>query len=418
MKQHKNIYHIVKANLCVGCGICEDVCAKHCIQIKLIKGQNIPSLSEKECNQCGLCLQVCPGKGFQITQQTQKLFGNELQIHKDNHLGYTLANYAGYSTDHEIRYHGASGGLVTGLLSYLLRKKIIDGAVVVGFKKENPFSPSTYIARTEEEIIQSRSSKYCAISYEGIASEILQKEGKYVVVGLPCHIQAFRNYERISKKLKERVIGHFALYCSATKNQDSLHYMMKRYGVDEHSVASFTYRDEGCMGSMIAKDENGKVLLKKSYLSYYIPLHGFFNLSRCSLCVDHYGELADVSLGDLQIDKYKEDQIGISSMIIRTNKWHEIIKKAVRDSAIKIESIDDELLKSSQMYAYKHKKGPGIRAAFTIRKKLGLSTPDYDIELKGYYNYKFVLRELMNYACRFIGRHPSLWFIIQLLDRK
>ena len=79
---------------------------------------------------------------------------------------------------------------------------------------------------------------------------------------------------------------------------------------------------------------------------------------------------------------------------------------------------DDELLKSSQMYAYKHKKGPGIRAAFTIRKKLGLSTPDYDIELKGYYNYKFVLRELMNYACRFIGRHPSLWFIIQLLDRK
>lgn len=68
-------------------------------------------------------------------------------------------------------------------------------------------SPRTYIARNRDEIIAARSSKYCVVSYEGIVNEIKQNEGKYVIVGLPCHIQSFRKFCSISKIVKERIIG-------------------------------------------------------------------------------------------------------------------------------------------------------------------------------------------------------------------
>ncbi len=50
------------------------------------------------------------------------------------------------------RMAGASGGLTTGLLVYLLEKKEIDGAIVVDMDPEKGYLTKGFLATTVEEI--------------------------------------------------------------------------------------------------------------------------------------------------------------------------------------------------------------------------------------------------------------------------
>lgn len=412
---NKNISYTTKNDLCVGCGLCSDACAKDCISISNKKGRYIPQINKEKCNNCGFCLKICPGIGIPIHSYEKELYQTE-NLKYDNHIGYFHKCYAAHSNNQEIRYHCASGGMVTQFIIYLLEKKHIDGAIIVKFDKKNPMLPKAFIAREKKEVINGKSSKYCVVSHEGIVKKILSENGRYVIVGLPCLIHGFRKYEKNSKKLKERIIGHFALLCSATKNLKSQNYILNRYKVNINEVTSFSYRDEGCLGHMMFKNNN-EVLFKKDYISYFKPLRGFFNPARCALCVDHYGELSDISFGDLHVGEYMKDKIGINSIITRSLKWDSLLKKAQEEKELTLKEIESETLKQSQLYAYKHKKGPGVVAAYKVRKYIGMKNPNYDITFNQPLRFKFIIREMCNYVCRFIGNHESLWFIIKFLDR-
>lgn len=340
MAKQKNISSVVHDGLCMGCGICQDSCSKQAIHFEIKNGKNRPVVDDTKCNECGLCLKNCAGKGIDIQQRQQELFKDD-GIKTDRLIGRYLACYEGWSLNHEIRYRGASGGMVTQMLIFLLEQGLIDGAVVTGFQKDNPLRPNVYIARSKEEIFEGRSSKYCVVSFAGIASEIVKTPGKYVIVGLPCHIQAFRKYEASNKIFKERIFGYFAIYCSATKSYNSIDYMMWRYRIDTKDVSKFTYRDEGCMGYMRILDRKGDEIFRKKCLSYYIPLHGFFNTSRCSLCIDHYGELADMCFGDIKTGEDTEETIGESSFIVRNPKFKDLVEKAAEKNVIFKKEITD-----------------------------------------------------------------------------
>ena len=42
--------------------------------------------------------------------------------------------------------------------------------------------------------------------------EILEHDGKYAVVGLPCHIHGLRKAQELNKKLRERIVFSFAFF--------------------------------------------------------------------------------------------------------------------------------------------------------------------------------------------------------------
>ena len=251
----ENVSKTVIKMLCLGCGVCQDVCPKHCISI-VHNRTNYPAVDENTCVECGKCLKSCAGLGIEILSRSRKLFSEEC-CKENTYLGRYLNCYKGYSNDYEIRYHSASGGCLSQFLIWLLEKEIIDGAVVTRFKKDAPMTPEPFVAKTKDEILSGKSSKYCVVSMEGILTEIKQKEGRYVVVGLPCHIHAIRKCMDIDKQLRERVVGCFAIYCSSNKTMDSQKYLQYRYGVDKKQLRSFAYRDNGCLGSMYFRDRDG-----------------------------------------------------------------------------------------------------------------------------------------------------------------
>lgn len=412
----KNVAQVVRDGLCLGCGVCQDACPKSCIRIIHGRELNYPKVDNSLCIECSRCLNVCSGKGIDMKKFTSIICENE-NLEYDKYLGYFDKCFSGYSLDNEIRYHSASGGCLSSFLIYLLDKKIINGAIVVGWNNQNPMSPQTYIAKNKKEILAARSSKYCVVSYEGIIHELKQNEGKYVIVGLPCHIQSFRKFCSTSKVIQERIVGFFAIYCSSNRTRLSQEYLIYRYKINKNEIYSFAYRDNGCLGSMIFKDKDGKIIKSIPYPEYWIGMKGFFNVPRCSLCIDHYGELSNVSFGDLHVGKFINDKIGISSVISRSSYWTNLLNTACKEGYMKLDELSFEILKASQQYAVRQKKGPGVASALKLRTLLHKKNPDYNIPLVCQYTKAGLIKETLKYIMQAIGRHKHLWFIIKILDR-
>lgn len=408
-----SIKYTIKHNLCTGCGICEDICPTQSIHIKKTKDQNIPTLNETTClgNKCSRCLKVCPGIGINLKQKEKELFTTEKY---DNYIGPYVALYTGYSNNEEIRYHSASGGMVSQFLIFLLEKGIINGAVVTAFSEKDHITPVSYIARTKEEILKAKSSKYCPVSLHKVGNEIKNSEGKYVIVGLPCHIQGFRKRAEIDKKFRDNVIGYFSIYCSSNRTYNAQKFLLRKYAIEEKDISYFAYRDNGCLGNLTIHTKTKNISVP--YINYYGKLRSFFKPHRCLTCIDHYGALADVCFGDIYIQPYTKDKIGINSWITRNNYFDELFKQAAKEKYIVIDNLDAKTLNESQK-AMLYPKQRRAQALINIDRLLGRKTVRYDIKLEKP-QFKDYISEILCQIQRYIGKHPSLWGIINYFYNK
>ncbi len=417
----KNIRYTIDNSLCCGCGVCKDMCPSSAISIVAKDGLFVPIIDSVKCKNdkgCHRCIDACPGVGVKLNSLASSLFTDNT-VNVDTHVGHYLNCYTGYSNNIDIRYHSASGGLISQLLIWLLEKKYIDGAVVTSFDNSKPLMVSSFIATTPEDIIKAKSSKYAPVTLSNAISDIKNSIGnRFVIVGLPCHIQGFRKAELIDKKFKEKIIGYFGIYCSSGRSFFLTEYVMKERGIDRNTLSYFAYRDNGCLGNMVAKyAKNGvQKLCEEPFQSYYHPLRSFFIPKRCLLCVDHYAELADVSFGDIHIDPFKRDKIGVNSMVLRNKFWLDLVQEAVNDGVITLEDLSIEILKSSQKMAYK-KKGRNVNFIKYLQMR-GSATPDVDSINNAKVKFTTVIDYWQNRVQQYIGFHKSLWFLIKFLKSK
>ncbi len=413
MKLKSTINYIVKNNLCTGCGICQDACPQTAISFQVKNGLNTPVIESEYCTNsksCSRCYDVCPGKGIGLNKMGNELYGDRYSSY-DYYIGYYNSCYSGYSLNQDIRFHSASGGLLSQFLIYLLEKEIINGAVVTGFESDDLMKPQSYIATTRQEILDAKSSKYCPVSLNGMTGQLKEKDGKFIVVGLPCHIQGFRNLEKKDKKLKSKILGYFAIYCSSTRNFYAQQYIAQKYKIERNKLKYFAYRDDGCLGYLKAEHIDGR-LVKVGFRDYYHSLRSFFKPRRCLSCIDHYGELADVSFGDIQVGDYRNDKIGINSVVARNYEFNELIKHADEEGWIKVKKISHELVNESQKVMLRHKRI--ISKTVMLTDKILLNKiPEYDIKLYGKFGIKSVISVISTHLQRFIGRNKNLWFIIK-----
>ncbi|WP_180144534.1 Coenzyme F420 hydrogenase/dehydrogenase, beta subunit C-terminal domain [Desulfoluna butyratoxydans] len=379
MNSGHNIRWVVDNGLCLGCGVCEDACPMNAIHIVETKAINVPHIDSAKCAHdkgCNHCFKVCPGHGIDIENKSQKYFGAG-GVMVDPYIGPYVGCYTGWSQDHGVRYHAASGGLLSQFLIFLLESNVIDGAVVTRFSESNPMRTQTFIAKTREEIIDSMSSKYCPVSLNGVVNEVMSFHGKVIIVGLPCHIQGMRKTEELNEKFRANVAGYFSIYCSSNRNFDAQKYLCKKQNIKPGDVKKFTYRDNGCLGFM--KILTDKKVISVPFIEYYESLRSYFKPRRCSFCVDHYGMLADVSFGDIHIDPYF-NEIGVNSVVVRSPAFHDYLVQAQRAESILLNAVKSTEVNRSQQMMLKNQK---ISAPFYFKfeRFLGRKVPIYDLKL-------------------------------------
>ncbi len=429
-----NINKTLKADLCTGCGICEGACPTGAISTIVANGNFRPQIDAEKCINCGRCVKACPGLGIDLVRLADKCQSDTTNYNKM--VGRYEKCFTGYSNEYEVRYHSASGGMVSKFLIWLLENKKIDGAVVTKFDSESPLLVKTFIATTREDIVSARSSKYAPVTLNKTAQDIKAALGsRYVVVGLPCHIQGMRKLMEIDKKLRDKVVGLFGIYCSCGRSFYLTEYVFKERGIQKDKITYFQYRDEGCLGKMVVKVSEGdastiKVLNNSSesvlfneersyreyFQSYYHPLRSFFIPRRCLFCIDHYGELSDICFGDIHIKPFSDDKIGVNSIVVKNKTWLSLLEECKKSGAVYLDEISFQTISDSQRMSFKKK---GRNGAFVnIGKKLGWVVPVYDVDYLRQPNKRDWIDYTQIRFQQYLGSHKSLWRIVSKLKAK
>lgn len=373
----QNIYCVVKGNLCVQCGTCVSICPENCISLERNEKWNyVPKVNEEVCTNCGLCLRVCPGREVDFTSLSScsNLKG---QKGKGGHryIGDYLHTFLGYSTEKEVRENASSGGIVPAILLYLLETKIVDGVLITRARAKDPFNPEVFIATSREEIFGSMQSKYHPVPLNTMLQEINKIDGKFAVVGLPCHIHGIRKYESLDKGLKEKIFLKIGIFCGLNLRFDSLEFFAHKVGENVRNLEKVLYREGRWPGEMVLQFRNDK-----SYTLDKNIVNHVFTLPRCMLCTDQTNELADISCGDAWLPELLErGDEGWSVIISRSPRGDEILNELREKNKIYLKeaSIDKVIDSQSGMLRFK-KENFWIR--LKLSKAFGMATPEYSSE--------------------------------------
>lgn len=413
-----NVGAVRDAGLCMGCGTCESVCPTEAIRVRKNerKGIYLPIIDSERCTRCKLCLKVCPGASVNIGQLAAEFLDGPS---KDEKTGRFETCYIGHALSDEVRYNSASGGLVTALLIYALKKQIIDGALVLGMSDSNPLDTKPFIATTPSEIKAASGSKYCPSAVNIGLRWFLRENGRFAIVGLPCHIHAIRKWEMIDEKLREKIVLHFGLFCANNNTYLGTEYFLQQNKIDPQDVREIRYRAEGWPGKIrvTLADDSVKVIPrasteKKWYRKalFSSAFHYDFMIPRCLLCADQTNELADISFGDPWLSEYKQsDRIGNSLVIVRNGRGADFLSGALDEGIVSLKEVDLGIVKRAQNYSFK----AGVGARIRLRRSLGLRVPDY-----GQRDLPFSPRQFLGalrYVPSYFSHHRWTWPAIRAL---
>jgi len=373
----KNVEPVYEAGLCTQCGTCVAMCSYSAINMEWDgKSGYVLSVDEELCHNCGLCYEICPGHAVDFKQLSDRFLGDGTENWR---IGRYLSCYVGHAIQENVRRSAASGGIVTALLIAALRKGVIDGAIVTRMNPESPLEPQTFLATTEEQIFEAKGSKYCPVAANISLRDALASEGRYALVGLPCHIHGLRKAQIRNRKLREKVPICISIFCGLNMSPIGTRVMLRRYGIPEKDISQIRYRGAGWPGSLQVNLVDGQTRTEP-YLEYFDNNFMSYEMHRCNLCTDSFGELADISCGDAWLPEYKgSDDQGTSVVLARSERGREFLS-TLSPGVLALDPLSIEKAEQSQRLALVWKKD-WMNAKATLSKLAGRDVPVYENEL-------------------------------------
>ncbi len=369
-----NVSAVVSRGWCTGCGTCVAFCPENALQIEYTTdGRYVPKIAESKCTNCGYCVDLCPAANENYKQLNQFVFD---KIPANKFLGNYISCYTGHAKNTTIRWKASSGGIITSLLLFLLKEKQIDGALLTRTSEEYPLKAEPFVARTEDDIIAAMGSKYIPIPLNLLLGQILAEEGRFAVVGLPCHLEGIRRAEMKNKRLRDKIHYHFGLICSRTMSIQGTKFVLRKIGISPDEVAELQYRGEGWPGGMRVLLTNGEQKYLPMLGTWWSEIFGgyFFSNYYCTLCTDLFAEMSDISCADAYLPKFKSDTTGTSIIITRTPKAEELIEAAVSSNEIEISPVSSkDVIRSQYVMAFLKKRN--IIARTRYLKMIGKPVP-------------------------------------------
>jgi coenzyme F420 hydrogenase subunit beta len=209
--------------------------------------------------------------------------------------------------------------------------------------------------------------------------DILETDGRFAVVGLPCHIHGLRMAQARIPKLRKKVAVSIALFCGLNMRPQATRFALQRRQVPVDEVVELRYRGEGWPGYLQARTEDGQVY-REHMFSYFDKPFSAYEMYRCSLCSDALGELADISCGDAWLPEYKaKDDKGTSVVIVRDKRGEDLLT-SVGGAAINLAPLPAESAIQSQKNAMLWKKD-WLQAKISLARLAGRQTPSYEQDL-------------------------------------
>jgi coenzyme F420 hydrogenase subunit beta len=326
MNNSLSINIIEKNDLCISCGACIHICPFDNIFMKYKEDKGkYDAVVKKEdiclkCNGKKNCLAVCPS----YNTNYKELADSE----KNNFLGKVENVYNGYSLNKKLRINASSGGIIREISRQLLENNEIDGIITITHDKGLDYSPKII-----KDISEMPNSIYHNINYENAIKLLKNNNGKYLLIGLPCHITSIEKFTNKKKYfyLKERIFLKIALICGYTFERINMEFFAE---INNFKMENITYRENGRFRKtrIINKNRtllfdvyNPNTLMEK--INNSIMFDKFLSQRNCLYCVDHIGYCADIVVGDAWQERYNNDNIGTNIIIVRTERGDNLMNR-------------------------------------------------------------------------------------------
>lgn len=308
-----------KNTYCSGCSACASICKRSAIT--MVEDENgfiKPSIDKTLCNDCSLCLKVCPIINFAKKDMIRDSFSD------------TQSCFA-YASNNLIRETSSSGGAFFVLASYILS----NGGIVCGASyDEDKISVKHIIVEDKQELKQLSGSKYVQSSMNDCFIKIkqfLDKEKTVLFSGTSCQVDGLKKF---LKKDYERLLT-VDFICTGVPSRKVYRKYVKECDLRmNHSLKHINFRpkDNGWYTRSIKlESENQSVLISNRDSSY---MQAFFKgISTNKLCqICPYATLnkpSDITLGDFwgigSFASSLDDDKGTSVIIPNTKKGKKIV---------------------------------------------------------------------------------------------
>jgi coenzyme F420 hydrogenase subunit beta len=264
-----------------------------------------------KCITCGLCAIHCP-RSFIGTEEIEA----RLYSGRKDELGYYTQKLAARAADEGIREAAQDGGVVSAMLKHLFEKGEIDGAIVS--KADGNFVGAPFLATSWEEVAPTARSKYnLSPNLVALRTARQKKLERVALVGLPCHIAAFRKLEDDGpKSLAGRVSLTIGLFCSENFCETMVTEFLPTKGVKPQEITKM--------------DIKGKFIVESGDKVVEVPLPEMKSIANpgCLVCRDFTAEFADISVGAVGAPR------GWCSVLVRTDKGEGLLQGMLDSGAL------------------------------------------------------------------------------------
>lgn len=392
VKSIDELRRIMKSDLCNRCGSCAGLSGGKIVFADREGSYRPVVVNEPDEAEARRLLTACAGKEFNFPEFRARFYAGTPEFH--TYTGPYYGIYITYAADDLVRRTGASGGMLSAILIYLLESGQIDGAVVTGMDEEKPWLTRPFIATTRQQILEAAQSKYIITSVNELLPEIAAFNGRLAYVGLPGQVQSIRKLQAAGDKSVASIKYIFGPFYGNTLHFSSVRSFLKSYKIkDYHNISRLWFRYGEWPGNMRVEMKDGRsVELPKFHANYLIPFHIVRN---SLLCTDLSNEFTDISGGDAWAPVYEERGKGFSMVIVRSAEGNRILKEMEQKHLVQLQPLreDEAITMHSHGYDLK-KRGAFIRIRF--RRMLGLQVPDYGYTVSGFTAGRYLMELIVD----------------------
>ena len=367
----KTLRRIARGDLCAGCGACAgvfpDKIGMEMAPPGFLRPRQTAPLSTEE--QAAFA-RFCPALGQRV----------EAQGRTDDILwGPYLEMRTGWATDPELRFAGASGGALSGLLLHLLESGAVEAVVQIEADPGNPVANRTVVSLNRADLLAAAGSRYAPSAPLTRLMELVATGRRHAFVGKPCDVVALRALTEQRPEVAAAFPVLLSFFCAGVPSETGGRAVLSALGAEPEAVTRFRYRGQGWPGRATATLQDGSERAMSYHESWGAILSKHVQ-HRCKICADGTGKAADLVCADAwecDADGYPvfDEAEGISLIVSRTDLGARILKEA--EAAGRIGTADFDVATLAAIQPGQRERRRALLARLLALRLAGRPVPRY-----------------------------------------
>jgi coenzyme F420 hydrogenase subunit beta len=328
-----SVEEVVAGGLCIGCGLCESLAPDKIEMVMTAEGRERPRVRRPLTAPTWRRIEAaCPGTRIVGVPPASVPAGASV----DPVWGPVIRLVEAHAADPDVRYRASSGGVLTALGQYLLESGRVEAIVHVAASRDAPMRSTGQVSFDHAQVLEGAGSRYGPAAPLRDLMAIVEEGRPFALIGKPCDVGAVRSLARTEPRLASQLRYVLAMLCGGASDLEKSRAVLTQFGLQESELSLFRYRGYGSPGLNRIQTHDGRNETV-TYEEMWSDEAGWRIQSRCKVCPDAIGEVADIVAGDMWPGGDPPDNDdGYNAVFVRTDVGAELLESAVAAGVLEV----------------------------------------------------------------------------------